>query len=111
MELTRITPQLAVRPQVLPKEMAGLAASGFKGVINNRPDGEAAEQPSSHELEAEAKRQGLGYWYIPIVPGEATDDDARAFANALQAADGPVVAFCRTGNRSTALWKLAQQIS
>ena len=111
MELTQITPHLAVRAQVLPEEMVDIAAAGFKGVINNRPDAEGPDQPSSHELEAEAKRHGLTYWHIPIVPGEATENDARDFAAALEAAHGPVVAFCRTGGRSANLWKLAQQIS
>lgn len=111
MELTYITDNLAVRPQVTPEEISQLARKGFKGIINNRPDSEAPDQPSSRALEAEAKRNGLSYWHIPIVPGQATEEDARAFAAALHESKGPVVAFCRTGNRSTSLWKLAQQTS
>lgn len=111
MELTHLAHNLAVRSQVVPEEMSGLAAAGFKGIINNRPDGEAPDQPSSRALEAEAKRNGLAYWHIPIVHGKATEVDARVFAAALQESAGPVVAFCRTGNRSTSLWKMAQQTS
>lgn len=111
MELRCLTPNLAVGSQVVPEEISGLAAAGFKGIINNRPDGEAPDQPSSQVLEAEAKRNGLAYWHIPILPGQAAEEDARAFAAALSEAEGPVVAFCRTGNRSTSLWKMAQQPS
>lgn len=111
MNLTQLSPKLSVRPQLLPHEVAEVAAGGFKGIINNRPDGEAPDQPRSEELEAEAKRHGLGYWHIPIVPGQATEEDARAFAAALDAAEGPVVAFCRTGNRSSGLWKMTQPAS
>lgn len=111
MNLTQLSPRLWVGPQLLPHEVADLAAAGFKSIINNRPDGEAAHQPSSEELEAEAKRQGLAYWHIPVVPGQATEKDARAFAAALEAAKGPILAFCRTGNRSSGLWKLTQQAS
>lgn len=111
MELTRLTHNLVVRSQVMPEEISGLAAAGFKSIINNRPDGEAPDQPSSQALEAEAKRHGLTYWHIPIVPGQATEENARAFAAALSRTEGPVVAFCRTGNRSTSLWKIAQQTS
>ena len=111
MNLTQLSSQLSVRPQLLPHEVADVAAAGFKGIINNRPDGEAPDQPRSEELEAEAKRQGLYYWHIPVVPGQATEKDARAFAAALEAAGGPVLAFCRTGNRSSGLWKMTQQAS
>jgi len=111
MNLTQLSPQISVRPQLLPHEIADVAAAGFKGIINNRPDGEAPDQPHSDELETEAKRQGLAYWHIPVIPGQATEQDARAFAAALEAADGPVVAFCRTGNRSSGLWKMTQQTS
>jgi uncharacterized protein (TIGR01244 family) len=111
MNLTQLSPRLSVRPQLLPDEVADVAAAGFKGIINNRPDGEAPDQPRSEELEAEAKRQGLAYWHIPVVPGQATEEDARAFAKALEASEGPVVAFCRTGNRSSGLWKMTQQAS
>ncbi len=109
MAVTRIDERLSVRPQVLPHEVAGLAAAGFKGIINNRPDKEAPDQPLSDEIEAEAKRHGLCYWHIPVVPGQPTEAEARAFAEALRQADGPVVAFCRTGSRSTNLFKLSQQ--
>lgn len=109
MTMTKIDERLSVRPQVLPHEVAELGAAGFKGIINNRPDNEAPGQPSSAEIEAQARRHGLSYWHIPVVPGQATEADARAFAEALKQADGPVVAFCRTGNRSTSLFKLSQQ--
>lgn len=111
MDLTRLSDQLATGPQVRPEQLREIAASGFVGVINNRPDGEAPDQPNSLELEAEAKRVGLAYWHVPVVPGAMTDSNIRAFAAALGEADGPVLAFCRTGNRSTALWKASQAVS
>lgn len=111
MNLTQLSPQLWIGPQLLPHEVKDVAAAGFRSIINNRPDGEAPDQPRSEELEAEAKREGLSYWHIPIVPGQATEKDARAFAAALETAGGRVVAFCRTGNRSSGLWKMTQQAS
>jgi len=106
---TRLSSKLAVGPQISPEEVGRIAAEGFKGIINNRPDGEAADQPGSVEIEAEARRHGLGYWHIPVSPGEATEADARAFAEALEGCEGPVIAFCRTGNRSTMLARMAGQ--
>lgn len=111
MDYTRLSEQLVTAPQVRTEHLREIAASGFVGVINNRPDAEAPDQPTSVELEAEAKRVGLAYWHVPVAPGAMTDSDVRAFSAALDQADGPVLAFCRTGNRSTALWKASQAIS
>lgn len=107
MTYTKLNPKLAVSPQVHPHEIERIAADGFKAIINNRPDGEAPDQPSSEQIEAQATRHGLACWHIPVVPGEATEADARAFARAVEQADGPVLAFCRTGNRSAQLAKMA----
>lgn len=111
MEYTRLSDQLATAPQVRPQDLREIAASGFVGIINNRPNAEAPEQPSSLELEAEARRLDLAYWHVPVVPGAMTDKDARTFADALREARGPVLAFCRTGNRSAALWKASQALA
>jgi len=108
MDLKHLSPNLAVSPQIRPADIAGLAAAGFMGIVNNRPDDEAPDQPSSLELEAEAKRHGLYYSHIPVVPGQASESDARAFAAAVEESGGPVVAFCRTGNRAETLWKMTQ---
>jgi uncharacterized protein (TIGR01244 family) len=110
MNITELDAKLSISPQVMPTEMDEIALSGFKGIINNRPDDEAPDQPRSEDLEVEARRNGLSYWHIPIVPGQATEADARAFAEAVEQAGGPVLAFCRTGNRASALWKMAQQL-
>ena len=111
MQYTRLSEKLATAPQVRAEDLREIAGSGFVGIINNRPDAEAPDQPSSLELGAEAKRLGLAYWHVPVAPGAMTDKDVRDFATALDEADGPVLAFCRTGNRSTALWKASQAVS
>lgn len=108
MDFNYLSPRLAITSQLRREDLRGIAASGFVGIINNRPDGEAPDQPSSLELEAEAKRLGLAYWHVPVVPGEMTAGQVAAFAAALGQANGPVLAFCRTGNRSAALWDAAQ---
>jgi sulfide:quinone oxidoreductase len=43
-----------------------------------------------------------------VKPGQVTDDDVAAFASLLSRASGPVLAFCRTGTRSTTLWALSE---
>ena len=111
MNVTKLDEAIAIAPQPRVQDLAQIAAAGFRGVINNRPDGEDAGQPDSAEMAAEARRLGLSYWHIPVRPGEATPDDARQFAAAMHEANGPVLAYCRTGNRARQLWQLAQQLS
>ena len=48
MEATKqLTPFLSVIGQIQPKDMTSVAAAGFLTVINNRPDQEGEDQPSS----------------------------------------------------------------
>jgi sulfide:quinone oxidoreductase len=108
MKLSKITPCLSVSDQLTEQDLGTAAAHGFKAIINNRPDGEAEEQPPSEALAATAERLGLGYRHIPVVSGMVTDEDAEAFAKALGELTGPVLAFCRTGTRSTILWALSE---
>jgi sulfide:quinone oxidoreductase len=108
MQSVAITSDLSVAPQPALADLAEAAAAGVRSIINNRPDGESFDQPSSSEVEAEAKRLGLDYRYIPIVSGRLGPADVDAFASALREMPGPVIAFCRSGTRSATVWALAK---
>ena len=106
MDLRQLTPNLAVAPQIALEDVPLLAASGFKTLINNRPDDEAGAV--DHQLMAQAAADaGMDYHYLPFTPGQITPDLIQGFAEAL---DGqkPALAYCRSGNRSTVLWALSQ---
>ena len=108
MDLRVVTPDLSVSPQIDSEDLAALAAQGFVAVIDNRPD---AEIPPSHQSAAMAEAAaaaGLQFHYLPIVPGQLTPDLAARFAAAMQESDGPVLAYCRSGTRSTSAWALGQ---
>jgi len=79
-------------------------------VINNRPDGEVPDQPTSAEMEAAARAAGMNYVHIPVV-GSPTQDQVDANRLAIEDADGPVLAFCRSGTRSIVTWSLGQALS
>ncbi|MXP40067.1 TIGR01244 family phosphatase [Altererythrobacter soli] len=83
-------------------------AEGVRLIINNRPDGEAPDQPPGSEIEAAARAAGIDYVAIPVSPGGFDEGQVRAMADALANADGKVLAYCRSGTRSTLLWALAQ---
>ncbi|MEP7317035.1 MAG: TIGR01244 family sulfur transferase [Sphingomicrobium sp.] len=94
--------------QIAPGDMAELKALGITMIINNRPDGEDVGQPTSEEIEASARAEGLDYRHVPIVRGMGPSD-IEAMRDAIHATgDGKLFAFCRSGNRSTLAWAVAR---
>jgi len=91
--------------QIAPADIPAVAVAGIRLIVNNRPDGEEPGQPSSAEMETAARAAGLGYRHIPVAGGFPAEQ-VEAMADAL--GHGPVLAFCRSGTRSTFLWALAR---
>ena len=110
--VTRHNEHFATAPQISPSDLAEIAAMGFKTVVNNRPDGEGGpEQAPSAQVAAAAEAAGLKYVYLPVVSGQITEQQARAFADLLANDAGPVLAFCRSGARSQNLYQVADRKS
>jgi uncharacterized protein (TIGR01244 family) len=107
MQIRRIDDRISVSPQIDPADVAQLAAQGFAAIVNNRPDGEDATQPAGETVARAAEAQGLAYTAIPVAGG-FSPAQIDAMRGALDAATGPVLAFCRSGTRSTHLWALAE---
>ncbi len=99
---------ISVAPQLNPEAMAAVAAAGFKSVVNNRPDFEhGPDQPSSAQMQAAATAAGLQYRFLPVSGGYQSPEEVAAFAQLLQELPKPLLAFCRSGARSTNLYVLA----
>jgi sulfide:quinone oxidoreductase len=56
-KFVKLDPQVSVSPQLVAADFAEAAARGFRSVVNNRPDGEAADQLPNAEAAALAQRQ------------------------------------------------------
>lgn len=95
-------------PQIGYDDLEEAKAAGVTLVINNRPDGEDPDAPQSDDIEAAAKAAGLDYCAIPIGRSGFSEPQVDAMIAALDGAKGRVLAYCRTGTRSTLLWSLAQ---
>ena len=102
-DIRQVTEQFAVAPQLELDEFAAVAALGYTHIINNRPDGEGPDQPSSAQAEAAAKAAGLSYVHAPFV-GQPTPDAVKAAAQAK----GKTLAYCRSGTRSVTAWAMAE---
>ena len=107
-EFKKLTDDLSVSVQLSVEDVAAAKAAGFRTILNNRPDGESADQPDSSEIEAAATAAGLTYIHQPVISGQISDQNIDDFGRTLASAQGPVLAFCRTGTRCTCLWALSQ---
>jgi sulfide:quinone oxidoreductase len=108
LDIRKINDRVSVSGQILPSDIETIKQAGFVSIINNRPDGEALDQPASAQIAEAAQAAGLGYYEIPMGREGVTPDMVAATRTALEESDGPVFAFCRSGTRSTTLWALSQ---
>ena len=105
-DIRRLTDSFAAAPQITLDDVAAIKAAGFGFIVNNRPDGESADQTPGDDIEAAALDAGLGYCAIPIDQSGFTVEQVAALS-ALMVSPRPILAYCRSGTRSTNLWALA----
>jgi uncharacterized protein (TIGR01244 family) len=94
----------AVAPQLSPEQVRALAAQGFKSVVNNRMEQEPGQPPEA-ELRAAAQEAHLQYERLPVNPSQITLEDVARFAELLERLPRPILAFCRSGSRSSILYR------
>jgi uncharacterized protein (TIGR01244 family) len=107
-DFRRLSETVSASPQIDPADVAEAARLGFAMIVNNRPEGESPDQPSGAEIAAVAEASGLAYRAIPITHAGFGEAQVEAMQSALDEAEGPVLAYCRSGTRSTLLWALAE---
>jgi len=96
-----------VAGQIAASDLAEAKQTGVTLIVNNRPDGEDAGQPTSAEIEAAAREAGLDYRHVPIDRGMGPTH-VEAMREAMHSAgDGKLLAYCRSGMRSTLAWAVA----
>jgi uncharacterized protein (TIGR01244 family) len=103
-----LTPEILVAPQISLEDVAEAARQGMKLIVNNRPEDESDDQTPGAEIEAAARAAGMDYVAIPVTHSGFSEPQVKAMADALEGAQGPVLAYCRSGTRSTLLWALAE---
>lgn len=108
MDIKHISSELSVSDQIRSKDLAQIAHQGFRAIICNRPDGEGPDQPLFDEITRTANALGIETRFLPVTSGKVSDDAGEEFATLLRELPGPVLAYCRTGTRSTTLWALSQ---
>lgn len=97
-----------VAEQVTPAQLADLDGKGFRAVVDLRPDGEAAGQPSSLQVGRAAHDAGLAFQYIPVPHGPIPADAVEQLARALSTSNKPILLYCHSGRRAARTWALAE---
>ncbi len=103
-KIVKLSDSVSVSEQIVATDVAQIASAGFKVIINNRPDGEVTNQPTSDEISQAARAAGLSYHYIPITAANFPGPDVELMSSLLDNTQEPVLAFCRTGTRCANLW-------
>lgn len=106
MNVTQIAENYWVSPQLELSDIAAAAEAGYEVIMCNRPDGEAPDQPSSESIKAAAEAANLAFVYLPM-QGPVFTEDYVAQVKQLNADNKKVLAYCRSGNRSSILYNAA----
>jgi uncharacterized protein (TIGR01244 family) len=106
-EFRKVTDRFWVSPQISVEDLAEAKAQGFQLIINNRPDGEAPDQPTSAQMGEAAGAAGLDYVFAPVV-GRPGAEAVEAVKRATAASPGKALAFCRSVTRSINTWALGE---
>ncbi len=101
---------ISIQGQITPEQVPTLIENGFKTIINNRPDGEELNQPTSAEIEAAAQQAGIAYKEISFAGTGLTQQHVEDFADYFNQAEQPILIFCRTGARSTGIYEAAKNM-
>ncbi len=108
MDIRTITPDYAVSPQIEPADLPAIVEAGFTTILCNRPDPEVPFELSAEALRAATEAAGLTFVLNPVVHSALTLDIVAAQGSAIEAASGPVLAYCASGTRSSIVWSLWQ---
>lgn len=107
MDVRKIVAEYAVSPQIAPEDLPVLAGAGFRTVICNRPDDEVPIELQSATLRIATEAAGLTFVDNPVTHATLTAAVATQ-RRAIEESDGPVLAYCASGTRSSILWSLGQ---
>ena len=105
MNIYRLSERCAVAAQIQPGDVEAFSAQGFNTIICNRPDGEDAGQPTVEEIRKACEEHGVAFHHIPVYHAGLSMDTVEQFRVAFEASEGPVLAYCRSGQRSSVLWQ------
>ncbi|MFV0335879.1 MAG: TIGR01244 family sulfur transferase [Tropicimonas sp.] len=104
MNIHPLTDGYAVSPQITPEDVPAIAAAGFRTIICNRPDQEVTPGLRAADIRTAAEQAGLDFIELPLMHGVQFNREIARQRETIAASDGPVLAYCASGTRSTIIW-------
>ena len=109
MPIRKLTDTLYIAPQLTEADVQEAVRLGIKTIICNRPDGEEPGQPDFKQVEEWLHRHGIeNVVYMPVVMDAIDDAVLNNFQETVAKSPAPILAYCRSGTRSSMLWALNQ---
>ena len=105
MSIYQLSDTVAATAQIRPEDIAAIAELGFSTIICNRPDGEDFGQPTADDIAAECKASDIEFHFIPVDRNGLTKEMVESFSSAVAQSKSKVLAYCRSGQRSSVLWR------
>jgi len=110
MDIRQINDEYSVTGQITVEDLDQIKAMGFKSVVCHRPDDEEPGQPHYAEIAKRAAELGLDIRHIPVGRMGVEAEGVNAMVDALDEFPRPMLGFCRSGARSTAIYEKSQHI-
>ena len=105
MDIRPIDDEYSVSGQISVEDLDQIKALGFKSIVCNRPDEEEPGQPSFAEIAARAKELGLDIAHVPVGRMGVDAEAVKGMVDALDEFPRPMLGYCRSGARSTAIYE------
>ncbi|CAG9166811.1 Cysteine desulfurase IscS [Cupriavidus pampae] len=106
-QIKQLSNDVSVAGQLSGADVLAAHAVGFRSIVCNRHDGEAADQAEFANIAEVANSLGMAAHYLPVTSGDITVEDAATFSLLINELPKPILAYCRTGTRSATLWDMA----
>lgn len=100
---------ISVTGQIEQSDLPLFGRVGFAGVICNRHSHEGGPEQRPHRDATGRAGPGAEFAYLPVLTTGATPEQAQQLRQLLSELPKPVLAYCRTGNRSSKLFEAATQ--
>ena len=108
MEIYKVSDNYFVSPQLEPADAQTLFDAGILRVICNRPDQEVPLALQAEAVGDAVRTAGMDFSILPITHQSMTAEVVAEHAALVDSCEGPVLAYCASGTRSTVIWALGQ---
>ncbi|ANL66566.1 beta-lactamase hydrolase-like protein [Rhizobium phaseoli] len=110
MDIRQIDDEYSVSGQITLEDLDEIKALGFKSIVCHRPDHESPDQTSFSVIEVRARELGLEITHVPVGPMGVTEEAVQGMVDALDEFPRPMLGYCRSGARSTAIYQKTHHI-